>query len=236
MLIVRRPRAHAVSIHSNGAVDLSRSRCEPVFQRSNYWRLLDSHQIYVCDPATTGAKALSLAWGQATLDHWCLPEISHALRAISRALDVPEPHRHLYIGSSAGGFLSLALSAFDPGSRSLVNNPQIDWTYWIPDAVNAVRHTYFNGKVPANIRRDHPTRTNALNTLAEYGSANEVTCHINVASILDAQKQLPLAQEATERANPSRYSVVLHTYSDPGRGHNPLAVEDFFRMVNDANS
>ena len=160
--------------------------------------------------------------------------MGRAVRAVSSALGVTEPRNRAYFGSSAGGFLSLALLAGDSGARAVVNNAQFDWTRWMPTGVNALRNARFGGKLPAAIRKQYPLTSNVLTLLAERGEPVTVDYHVNLASTHDRQQDLPLF-EAFVHAHPELCADVrIHRYFHQANGHNPMPKADTLRVINHA--
>lgn len=222
LLVVRRENADRVVIMSNGAVDTSRTKGTPVFQRSSWWMDIPAHQIYICDPGTVGPAALSLAWGQISSRLWAVPAMSEAVQHIARALGTGAPADRTYFGSSAGGFLSIAMTALDPGSSAIVNNAQIDWTRWMAGGVSELRNSRFDGMLPAQLQAELPTRTNVLNLLTQQKQAPVIDYWVNTASPHDREVDLPVVQAFIDSGSPSAAHIHIHTYEDPHAGHNPM--------------
>ncbi len=233
LLVVRRTSASRLVVVSNGAVDLERSRREPVFQRSTWWPDIEGHVIYVCDPGTVGPDALSLAWGQLTVDYWFAPDAAAAVQSLSEVLGVQEPSSRCYFGSSAGGFLSLAMAAYDPGSLAQVNNAQFDWTTWMVGSVNELRTRRFGNMLPTDIRANYPTRSSVLRLLAQKAHSGRVDYWVNVASQYDRVKALEQFQDFMKATAIPDLHLSLHTYEDHQLGHNPLRQSDAVRILND---
>ena len=234
LLVVPKTGARRVLVLSNGAVDQSVANGSAVFQRSSWNHEIEHHQIFVSDPATAAPECLSLAWGHLEEGKWAAEAIGRAVRAVASALGVTEHENRAYFGSSAGGFMSLALLADDPGARAVVNNAQFDWTRWMPTGVNALRHARFGGKLPATIRKLHPLSSNVLTLLAGRNEPLTVDYHVNVASTHDRQQDLPLF-EAFVRAHPDLCgNVRIHRYFHSEHGHNPMPKADTLRVLNHA--
>lgn len=233
LLVVRRPGAQRAVVLSNGAVDLQRSGGAPVFQRSSWWRQIGAHQIYVCDPGTVGADALSLSWGQVAEEYWAVPDLSRAVQALSSVLGVSDARDRLYFGSSAGGFLSLGMAAHDDGCRVVVNNAQFDWTRWMAGAVNRLRAARFGNALPADLRAKYPHRTDVLNLLGDSrGGPSSVSYLVNLASrhdsAVDAARARRFLRENPEYAN--RFRII--GYRDEVAGHNPLPQPQTLAWIN----
>lgn len=223
MLIVPRRAAAGSVVLCNGAVDLQRSQRRPVFQRSSWQAEIPQHQLYICDPGTVGAEALSLSWGHLSGGVWCIPVAAQAVRAVLGLLQGVRPLPRTYFGSSAGGFWALGLLHFDPGSAAVVNNAQFDCTRWMVGGVNALREARFRDALPATIRRAYPEETNVLKLLESRDEARLIDYHVNLSSGHDREVDLPQA-EAFIRTNPEQAAELrIHAYEDPAALHNPMS-------------
>lgn len=221
-LVIKREASTNLIIMNNGAVDQQRALGTPTFQRSSWWRNIPHHQIYFCDPATVGQQMMSLAWGQLECGHWVVPDATRALTLMSRALGIESSSRRCYFGSSAGGFMALAMNIHDPGARSLVNNPQFDWTRWMADSVNAVRKARFPGLLPADIREHFPTRTNVLRLAVARDVPLRTEVHVNLASKHDRLVDYPMFQQFQIDYPHLIDAVRVHPYFNIEDGHNPM--------------
>ncbi|MEW1978960.1 hypothetical protein AB0271_11370 [Kocuria palustris] len=234
LILVRRSQAHRLVVLSNGAVDQERAAGQPIFQRSSWSDEIRHHQIYVYDPATGAPDFLSLAWGNVSSTMWAPEAISRIVKTLSQSLGVRNAQDRMYFGSSAGGFMSLALLSEDPGARAVINNAQFDWTRWMATGVNALRRARFEGMLPADIRTAHPMTTNVLDRIAEHGDPVRIEYHVNVASTHDRKQDLGTFQDFVVRHPELCADVRVHHYFDPVAGHNPLAQADTLSLINQA--
>ena len=200
-LVVPRTGADKLLVLNNGAVDHQIAQGRPVFQRSSWWREIRHHQIYFCDPGTLGTDQLSLAWGQLSREHWVVYDAARAVKALSAQLGVQEPDRRIYYGSSAGGFMALALMAGDAGATAVVNNAQFDWTRWMATGLNPLREARFDNMLPSHLRKVHPVRTNVLKMLAKRRKPVRIVYYVNLASKHDREVDRPMF-EAFVRSHP----------------------------------
>lgn len=231
LLVVRRSGADRTMVLCNGAVDQDISGGKPVFQRSTWWRDIDQHQIYVCDPATVGRHAVSLAWGQYSLDYWTAPDTAHAVRFVAELLGSTGAEQRAYYGSSAGGFMALALLYHDPYARALVNNAQFDWTRWFAPAVNELRSKRLGKLLPSDLRDKYPLRTNVLNLLSTMSRAPRIDYWVNMASNHDREIDHPEFERFLRDFSSLAATMQCHEYHDPEAGHNPLSKADTLRIL-----
>lgn len=231
-LVVPKERADHVLVLNNGAVDQAVARGRPVFQRSTWSREMRHHQIYFCDPGTVGAHPLSLAWGQLDRDHWVVPEAARGVQLLSALLGVAQPLQRTYFGSSAGGFMSLAMLGFDAGARAVINNAQFDWTRWMATGVNALRAARLNNELPLHLRRRHPLRTNVLNLLVKRDERVAIDYHVNLASKHDREVDHPMFTRFLRTHPDLTEEVRIFPYEDSGAGHNPLPKKGTLELIN----
>lgn len=231
-LVVPRTGADKVVVLNNGAVDHNIAQGRPVFQRSSWWHEIDHHQIFFCDPGTLGADQLSLSWGQLSKEHWVVYDAARAVKALSAQLGVQEPYRRVYYGSSAGGFMALALMAGDAGAAAVINNAQFDWTRWMATGLNPLREARFDNMLPSRLRKVHPVRTNVLNMLAKRRKPVRIIYYVNLASKHDREVDHPMFA-AFVRSHPRlTRGVEIHSYEDPVAGHNPMSKEQTLEILN----
>lgn len=233
LLVVRRePREDPqVVTLFNGAVDLERSEAMPVFQRSTWWQDIPCSQIYVADPGTVGAGALSLAWGQVSRDVTVIPGAVDAVRLLCAVLGAQSPEQRTYFGSSAGGFWAWSAAVLDPGSRAVVNNAQIDWTRWMARSVNELRTARFDGMLPAVIRKQHPTRTSVLELWKRKKRPARIDYWVNVASGHDRVVDLPQVEAFAQEHPALTRELRILRYDDEAAGHNPMTRADVLDAI-----
>ena len=230
LLVVKRRQASQTVIMCNGAVDLARSKHQPVFQRSTWWQEIPHHQIYLCDPATTGEDAVSIAWGQYSAAYWIVPDTSRIVRAIADSLFNSQGPDRIYFGSSSGGFLALALLAYDTQAKAVVNNAQFDWTTWYTSQVEDLRVQRLESKPLSHFSRN---RTNVLQLLVTSGVRPRIDYWINTALPHDRQKALPQFEEFLQE-NPELTSTIsCQRYNDKNAGHAPLSKERTLSLLID---
>ncbi|MGD7004241.1 hypothetical protein [Kocuria palustris] len=233
LLVVRRAQDGAPRVLTlfNGAVDLDRSRGEPVFQRSTWCQDLPWTQIYVADPGSLGPEALGLSWGQISASTSVVPGTARAIRMLAGVLGAAAPCQRRYFGSSAGGFWAWSAAVLDDGSHAVVNNAQLDWTRWMAPAVNDLRHSRFGGATPAEIRRRHPTRTSVLRLWESTGSASTIDYWVNIASKHDRAVDLPQAEKFAAEHPELAPQLRIRRYEDADAGHNPLGRDATVRAL-----
>ncbi|GEM_PF-6479059 len=232
LLVVRRKFADRTVVFSNGAVDLNRSNRAPVFQRSTWWESVVGHQIFVCDPGTVGPEALGLSWGHLSQTCWCIPDISVVVHQLAEVLGTAQASQRIYFGSSGGGFMSIGLCHYDPGSRAVVNNAQLDWTLWMTGAVNALRSARFDNLMPADIRMKWPTTTSVLKLIQSGNTSPQIDYLVNLASKHDSSVELPLMERFIKDNPQSASNIRVFKYRHQASGHNPLFKDIAIKCIN----
>lgn len=231
ILVVNRDYPRLLVLN-NGAVDLERSQGRPIFQRSSWWESIQSKQIYVCDPRTVGDDALTLPWIQSQPPSWFGSHMVKAIKYVSTTLGVHRPVDRTYFGSSAGGFTALMQLGSDRNARAVVNNAQFDWTRWYPHHVKPVLERYFDGRTAADVRKNWPRRTNALQYLATYEHPLRIDYWINMASKIDREVQLKIFQDFFMEHPNLAHKVTVHQYSDQTQMHNPMLKDEMLQVLN----
>lgn len=222
LLVVRRSAADRTTIWCNGPVDLAQSNRGPVFQRSSWWPELAHHQIFVCDPATLGAAAVPIAWGQYSPEYWSVPDTSRAVTAISAALGVTDGGLRQYFGSSAGGFIALALASRDPAARVLMNNGQFDWTDGYPTAAKTVQSERLRNISLEALRSRTPERVDALSHWALCSEPPRVRYLVNTALRQDREISLPHVEKLLTNRPDLTDRIRCERYHDETVGSAPL--------------
>lgn len=222
LLVVRRQGAERVVVLNNDAIDQELAQGLPVFQRSTWWQRIAHHQIYVCDPATVGDHATSLAWGNISETIWTPPSISQAVSAVSRALGVEASSRRLYYGSGGGGFMALALHGEDEGSSAVVDNALFDWTRGAPETVDLLRSKRFDNLLPDEIRDRWRLTADVLARLADRQVHIHCDYHVNLEAGEETIAALT-AMDAFMKGHPSLSSGIrIFRHAEPARGAQPL--------------
>ena len=222
MLWSRSDPSDRLIIAFNGAVRRTEDK-DPreVFQRRTWVADIDADVLFLSDPTLAPDNQVSIGWGQGTPGQYTIPAMAQTARFVAESFGIPAGAR-LYFGSSAGGFQALQAAARDEGSRALVNNPQIDWTLYMPKYVDAISRYSYSGLPPEDITRAHPDRTSAARAFTEFGHLPRTRCFINTASRNDAQAQLPALVDGLPAVSGHRSQFDVRLYSDARGGHNPL--------------
>lgn len=212
-------------VATNGAVS-RKDEIDPreVFQRRTWVEEFHGTALLISDPTIRPDNHLSIAWGQGSPHGFALPAMAQAAQFVASQLDIPA-HRRLYYGSSAGGFQALQLAARDEKSRALVNNPQVDWTMYMPGSVKSICRYSYGTEDSAEVQAQYPDRTHAVKAFAETGYVPQVRYLLNAASDNDVNLQVGalFAGMGSIAAYASSPRIDIATYYDEHSGHIPLS-------------
>lgn len=221
LLVVRREAQKSVTLF-DGPVDLTTSFGVPAFQRSGWWKEIPWHQIHVADPGSVGPQALKTTWGQLDLDTSAMADAAKVVQQLATLLGVPRAVDRSYFGSSSGGFWAWNAALLDPGSRTVVSNPQIDWTTWSPSLVTGLLERRMGGIDIGAFRRRHPQRCNVLEAWQAAGEPIRVDYWVNTATPYERDVELPRVR-AFQAAHPDlAANLSIHDYDDERAVHAPL--------------
>lgn len=215
----------------NGAVDRKRSS-GPVFQRSSWVEGINANVLNVADPTIAEGNTLSIGWGQGNGGK-ALESMSGVIKRIADAIDVPHQDR-IYYGSSAGGFQALQLASRDRGASVIVNNPQTDWTYYLPSSVRSVLRDCYSEENLISLRDNYPENCSAARAIISSGYLPKILYFVNAASKSDINTHLFNFLKTIKSSN--LYNevnrIAISYYSDLKAGHNPLPKKQTLEIIN----
>ncbi|NYI71451.1 hypothetical protein GGQ54_002011 [Naumannella cuiyingiana] len=235
-LLVLRPGSDRLAVFANGAVRLSTAKNpDEIFQRSSWADQIDANCLFLSDSTVNRAARIGLGWGQGSAAEFFLTAASSVIRNYAAAIGVERPERRLYYGSCGGGFQSLILAGLDPGSRVLVNNPQIVWTNYVgTKEVSRVLDTVYDGLSKAEFAAAYPDRVSPTSLYTLLARVPEITYLVNAASRSDMTRDVRALQASLTRIAPHLTApLTLRYYWDKAAGHSPLGKEQTIRAIND---
>lgn len=221
-------------VATNGAV-ARKPGIDPreVFQRRTWVEEFRGSALFLSDPTIQPDNSLSIAWGQGSPRHFALPAMAQTAQHIAQKLNVPSARR-LYYGSSAGGFQAMQLSTRDESSRTLVNNPQVDWTRYMATSVRSIcRHAYETDDA-AEVRAEFPARTHAVRAFAKTGYVPPMRYLLNTASSNDVTRQLDALMHGMKSisALSAFPRIDIAAYYDEKSGHMPIPKQRTLQEIN----
>src|SRR5699024_9425029 len=101
-------------VFSNGAYDPKISK-PPVFMRSKWHEDFDANCLFI-DDRTVHGNRLRIGWGVGSKERHYLVDYVEVVKKISEIISV-EANNIIYFGSSAGGFMSMAMATMHKGTK-----------------------------------------------------------------------------------------------------------------------
>ncbi|OFT65264.1 hypothetical protein [Corynebacterium sp. HMSC05D03] len=218
----------------NGAIQRTKAPDGIVFQRSSWLDEFESPVIQIADPTMVKHKRLQIGWAQYSKNDWSIAAMVKVIDAVRARFGLAGPARTLHYGSSAGGFQAICCATFDRGSKALVNNPQLDWSYYNERFVNALLRDVFEGGNIEDVRLSQPWRVSVVELFEVEGYIPETEVMLNIASAGDVQEQLkPTLEKMTKLVALGRVPLfTFGLYHDENMGHNPLARPHTVKKIN----
>lgn len=218
------PGSDRLLVTYNGAIQRAKAPDGVVFQRSSWLDEFAANVVQIADPTMYRHASLQIGWGQLDEANWAIESYVEILDALRQHFGLGNPEKTLHYGSSAGGFQASATAVFDRGSRVLVNNPQFDWSRYLPAFINALLRNVFPNAQLEEIKAASPWRVSVLDLFARQDYVPEMDVMVNLASHSDLRDQLlPAVERLSEiQAVGTKPKVTFSTYHDEKLNHNPL--------------
>lgn len=221
----RASRTQQLVVTYNGAVSRSKAPDGVVFQRSSWLDDFSTDVIQISDPSLTEHRRLALGWGQFRKDKWAYDAYVGVISLLRDQFGLAGASATVHYGSSAGGFQALIASGKDKGSRALANNPQVDWSRYVPQFVNSLLRDVFEGDSIDEVRSREPWRLNAFEFYKQIEFVPKVEMMFNAGSAGDFTSQIqPVISELQSMHVLSNTpNISLTFYHHEPSGHNPLS-------------
>jgi len=213
---------------SNGAIDPKRSK-PPVYMRHKWSDDFDASHIFLDDP-TIHKDKLRIGWGQGIKEEFALEIYSEIIKTLSKRLEIKDNDVYYY-GSSAGGFMSMVLSAMHSNSNAIVNNPQTDVKNYAESASKPLIEKIYGSIEYAYENYAH--RLDVIEAFKYYDYTPNILYVQNRLCGPDMKKHyFPYMQKFTKsKLNLQQTKTLL--YHNKKAGHNPLGQEDTVKLIND---
>lgn len=198
---------------SNGAQD-PKKRKPPFFSRSSWHNEIKSNCIFIDDP-TLHNNNLRVGWGLGDEHHYYLDSISEIIKKIASILEIPSSET-FYFGSSAGGFMSLVLSAKDKNSSCVINNPQ--FSIYEERLIDFVKG-FSPEKTNDEILNEYSERYSFFNVIKQTEYFPDITYILNRYSHVDIENQFnPFKQFLDMHREYSEKVTIIKYHSPKGHG------------------
>ncbi|MDW3797112.1 MULTISPECIES: hypothetical protein [Staphylococcus] len=216
-------------IFSNGAIDPEK-REPPVFMRESWVNEITYSTIFI-DDKTVHGNSLKLGWGIGNSDRHFLKDYSEIIKKIAFLIDI-ENRNIYYFGSSAGGFMSMALAAMHGETTAIVNNPQTYVFNYYKSTVNNLYNTVFPGFSKNEVQKKYSTRLSITSIFRAYKRTPKVYYAQNRLSKFDIDKHFNPFIQMLDKYNINSEPIEFILYNDKKGGHNPMSKENTLNFIN----
>lgn len=225
LLIKINPSYNQLVILSNGAVN-HKKKTPPVFMRESWINDIDANLIFI-DDGTIHNTNFSLGWGQGNIEEFVLEKYNEIIMIIKDEMDLKDKDIS-YFGSSAGGFMSLILSAMHPSSNVVTNNPQtIIENYYEAFSKPLLEKIYGSENLEL-----YKHRTNAVEAFKYYNYTPNIYYIQNRLCSHDVSQHVnPFISKMREN-DFSMESIVFIDYYDEENGHSPVSNQATLNYLN----
>jgi len=214
---------------SNGAINPDKKN-PPVYMRHKWGDEFNASCIFI-DDRTTHDFDLKIGWGIGTPDRHYIIDYIEIIKCISEHLNIKDENI-IYYGSSAGGFMSIAMATLHKGSTSIVNNPQTYIKNYSKFYVNQIYERIFPELNKVEILKKYSERFSLLNLMSKNKYVPKIIYLQNRKCKSDVINHvIPFLRNADKyKINLSNLNLIY--YNDVKAGHNPLKREQTVKYVN----
>ncbi|WP_394877231.1 prolyl oligopeptidase family serine peptidase [Mammaliicoccus lentus] len=216
-------------VFSNGAINPEKKE-PPIFMRESWVNDMDYSAIFI-DDKTIHGNNLKLGWGIGTLERHFLKDYSEIIKKIGYILEV-ENRNIYYFGSSAGGFMSMALAAMHSDTSAIVNNPQTYVYNYYKTTVDSLFETIFPNMLSKDIKKDFSNRLSITSLFRICKRTPSIYYIQNRLSKFDMEKHLNPFMQMLDKYNIDSEPIEFILYNDKKAGHNPMNKENTLNFIN----
>lgn len=194
----------------------------PIFMRHSWEKQFQESVIYFYDPTIYNYPEYGVGWGVGDDVGWYLQNIARIISILAQKIKVANENI-LFVGSSAGGFMALALSTLLKESSALVNNPQIDLRKH-REIIDSISDYYFNKQNKEEILSKLAYRFDVVELFKKEKYMPNITYCCNVDSNPDLNVDLQYLITETSKLKEEYFNypdVNVVLYSHPN-GHSGL--------------
>lgn len=216
-------------VFSNGAVDTKQS-FPPVFMRSKWANDFNANCLFI-DDRTIHNNSLNIGWGVGTIDRHYLHDYINFVNIVRKFIGI-ESKNTIYYGSSAGGFMSIAMASIDLNSQAIVNNPQTYVNKYNKSSVEQLYNTIFPNFSKTEIIKKFGNRLSLTNILKRNKHVPKTWYLQNRLCKGDILKHfIPFCENLdTYKMDSSNINFIL--YNNEKDGHNPLSRKQTVLFIN----
>lgn len=212
-------KSNKLVVFSNGAVDPSKKK-PPVFMRSNWHEEMTYNAVFI-DDRTIHNNNLRLGWGVGIQERHFLNDYSEIIKKIAFLSEITDDNV-FYYGSSAGGFMSMALSTMHKETTAIVNNPQTYVYKYYEKAYKAMYGTIFIGMSDDEIHKNYSDRLSITSIIKKYKYTPKIYYFQNRLCKTDMDNHLTPFMKNLDKYKINSNPIHIILYNDKNSGHNPL--------------
>lgn len=216
-------------VFSNGAINTDLST-PPIFMRSKWADDFNSNCLYI-DDRTIHNNNLKIGWGVGTINRHYLVDYIKFVTHIRQLLEINQSNT-VYYGSSAGGFMSIAMSAMDRGTMAIVNNPQTYVHKYNKSAVDALFENVFPNQKSQEVIKNYGNRLSLVNIMSSYNNVPRVWYLQNRLCKGDMLRHYAPLCENLDKYKINSSNINFLIYNNLEDGHNPLNRSQTSKFIN----
>ena len=216
-------------VFSNGAIDTNK-RKPPVFMRSSWAEEINANCLFI-DDRTIHDSDLKIGWGVGTAERHYLNDYNEFVKLICHLFDV-KSEQTIYFGSSAGGFMSMAMACSHKGTKAIVNNPQTYVYNYNEVSVKKLFENLFPKKQHSEIIQNYKDRLSITRIMSKNKHVPEIHYLQNRLCQTDIDRQLKPFLKMMDKYNIESKNINVILYNNQKTGHNPINKERTIKYLN----
>lgn len=224
-----KPKTNYLIAFSNGAVNPEKKQ-PPVFMRSKWQEDYNASCIFI-DDRTIHNTDMSIGWGIGTKDRYYIMDYSEIIKMICGILNY-KSENVIYYGSSAGGYMSIALASYHRNSYAIANNPQTYIYKYQAYHVNKIYNNIFSGMSKKQALKRYSKRFSLSALMSKNKNIPRTFYLQNRLCENDMDKHLNPFLTNAKKYNIDLTNINFILYDDKFKGHNPIGREKSVKFIN----
>lgn len=216
-------------VFSNGAIDPMK-REPPVFMRESWVNGMKYSAVFIDDKTVHGTN-LKLGWGIGKKERYYLKDYSEIIKKIAHLLEFENKNIY-YFGSSAGGFMSMALATMHSETNAIVINPQTYVFNYYKPTVQALYENIFPGLSNQDIRKEYSTRLSITSIFRKFKRTPNIYYIQNRLSKFDMEKQFNPFIQMLDKYDINSEPIKFLLYNNKKSGHAPISKSETMELIN----
>ncbi|GLK83931.1 class I SAM-dependent methyltransferase [Ancylobacter defluvii] len=205
------------------------------FLRADWAAKLPYNVLIWQDPTMALSETAQSGFGLGTADHWVLPHIAQVVKKLRDQLGIANENV-VFVGYGGGGFTSLVLASFLPGSSCLLNNPNTNLPKERSNALGKLLAPGYAGLSQAEAAQKFPERFIASEALKNMPVPPRIYCLQHAQRDVRHLKHflsfcLGLKARGADPAGKDDEDLIVEYYFDGLPGEKPAKVEVWSRRL-----